>query len=131
MGDYTVMRIDDMEAIYGGAFKRARASLGASSFGMQVIDMPPGIDQYPEHDHANDGQEEVYVVLRGSCQLDVDGQRLTLEPDTIVRIAPGTMRKLSTTTEGVRILALGGVPGKAYEPPTITLLGEPDPLAAS
>lgn len=131
MGDYTVMRIDDMEAIYGGAFKRARASLGASSFGMQVIDMPPGIDQYPEHDHADDGQEEVYVVLRGSCAIEIDGERFTLDPDTIVRVAAGTKRKLSTSSDGVRLLALGGVPGKAYEPPSITELGQPDPLAAS
>jgi hypothetical protein len=25
VGEFTVMRIDDMEGIYGGAFKRARA----------------------------------------------------------------------------------------------------------
>src|ERR1700744_5014773 len=63
VADFTVKRIDEMEAIYGGAFKRARAELGVESFGMQVIEMPPGSELYPEHDHAGDGQEEVYVVL--------------------------------------------------------------------
>ena len=62
MADYAVKRIDDMDAIYGGAFKRARAELGIRSFGLQVLDLPPNADSYPEHDHAEDGQEEVYVV---------------------------------------------------------------------
>jgi len=38
MGDYTVKHLDDMEAIYGGAFRRTGASLGVESFGMQVFD---------------------------------------------------------------------------------------------
>ena len=50
MPGHTVKRIDEMEAVYGGAFKRARAELGISSFGMQVMDLPPNLDQYPEHD---------------------------------------------------------------------------------
>ena len=61
MSDHAVKKIDEMEAIYGGAFKRARAELGVESFGMQIIDMPANYDSYPEHDHEQDGQEEVYV----------------------------------------------------------------------
>jgi mannose-6-phosphate isomerase-like protein (cupin superfamily) len=131
VGEFTVMRIDDMEGIYGGAFKRARASVGASSFGMQVIDLPPNIDQYPEHDHSEDGQEEVYVVLHGSCHMTIDGETFDLEPETMVRVASGTSRKLYTTDEGARVLALGGVPGQAYVADPSTELGQPDPLAAS
>ena len=33
MSGCTVKRIDEMEAIYGGAYKRARAELGVSAFG--------------------------------------------------------------------------------------------------
>jgi hypothetical protein len=63
MADYAVRRIDEMEAIVRGSFKKARAELGVSSFGIQVIDMPPNVDAYPEHDHSQDGQEEVYVAM--------------------------------------------------------------------
>jgi mannose-6-phosphate isomerase-like protein (cupin superfamily) len=98
---------------------------------MQVIDLPPNVDQYPEHDHSDDGQEEVYVVLRGSCHMSIDGEVFDLEPETIVRIAAGTTRKLYTTDDSARVLALGGVPGQAYVPSALTELGQPDPLAAS
>jgi mannose-6-phosphate isomerase-like protein (cupin superfamily) len=130
MADYTAMRIDDMEAIYGGAFKRARAELGGKSFGMQVIDMPPNAEQYPEHDHAEEGMEEIYVVLRGGGEIEVDGERVAIDPETIVRVGPGTKRKLWPGGDGLRILALGGKPGQPYEPPGITELGAPDPSAS-
>jgi mannose-6-phosphate isomerase-like protein (cupin superfamily) len=126
---YTVKKIDEMEGIYGGAFKRARAELGIESFGMQVIDMPPNADQYPEHDHSEDGQEEVYLALRGSAEIEVDGDTHTLDPDTMVSVPPGVKRKIRTGDEGVRVLAIGGCAGKLYEAPDVSQLGAPDPLA--
>jgi mannose-6-phosphate isomerase-like protein (cupin superfamily) len=129
MSDYTAKKVDEMEAVFGGAFKRARAELGVSSFGMAVMDIPPNTDQYPEHDHADDGQEEVYVVLRGAAEIDIEGERLDLDPETIVRVGPGTKRKIYTGAEGVRILALGGTPNQAYDAPDFSQLGAPDPLA--
>lgn len=129
MADFAVKKIDDMEAIYGGSFKRARAELGVEAFGMQVIDMPPNVDQYPEHDHSEDGQEEVYVALRGSGEIEIDGERHPLDPETMVRVSAGTKRKIYTGEEPLRLLALGGCPGKPYEPSENSKLGNPDPLA--
>ncbi len=129
MGDYAIKRIDEMEAVFRGAFKRARAELGVEAFGMQVIDLPPNLEQFPEHDHAEEGQEEVYVVLRGRGEIEVDGERQPIDPETIVRVGPKARRKLYTGDEPMRVLALGGVPGRAYEPPDVSKLGEPDPLA--
>jgi mannose-6-phosphate isomerase-like protein (cupin superfamily) len=127
MADYTVKRFEEMEPILGGAFRRARASLGASAFGMQVLQMPPGADFYPNHDHAHDGQEEVYVVLGGSADFDIEGERVHVEPETAVRVSPTTKRRIQPGPEGVRILAVGGVPGGAYQPPDFTDLGGPEP----
>ena len=128
MPDVTVKSIDDMEAIYGGAFKRARAELGVESFGMQVMDFPPNLDQYPEHDHGEDGQEEVYMPLAGTAEIEIEGDRVQLEPGTMVRVGPGVKRRISTGSEPCRLLALGGAPGKLYEAPEFSKLGVPDPL---
>ncbi|HZO58799.1 MAG TPA: cupin domain-containing protein [Solirubrobacterales bacterium] len=129
MADYTAKKIGDIEAIYGGGFKLARADLGVESFGMQILEMPPGYADYPEHDHAETGQEEVYLVLRGSAEIDVEGERLQLDPDTVIRVGPTAKRKITPGDEGVRLLALGGTPGGVYEAPEGTQLGTPDPLA--
>jgi mannose-6-phosphate isomerase-like protein (cupin superfamily) len=128
VSDFTVKRIDEMEAVYGGSFKRARAELGIESFGLQVIDLPPNADQYPEHDHSYDGQEEVYLAVSGSGEIEIDGERHRLDPNTMVRVASGVKRKVYTGPESLRMVVIGGCRGKLYEPPDVTKLGAPDPL---
>ena len=131
MAGYAVRRIDDMEAIVRGAFKKARAELGITSFGIQVIDFPPKVDGYPEHDHSQDGQEEVYVVMRGNGEIDIEGERIAMDQETMVRVSPGTMRKLYPGDDGMRVLVVGGVPGEAYAVRDFTELGAPDPFVRS
>ena len=126
MTDYAVKRIDELEGAFGGAFKRARAELGVTSFGLQILDLPPNFDQYPDHDHTHDGQEEVYVTLRGSGEMEIDGQRHPLDPDTIVRVGAGTSRKVWPGPDGIRFLAIGGVPGGQFTPHPATELGGPE-----
>ena len=131
MADYTVKQIDELDAAFGGAFKRVRAELGVGSFGIQVLDLPPNLDQYPEHDHADAGQEEVFFVVKGRAEIEVDGERVELTPDNIVRVGPAASRKIYTGEEGARILALGGTPGKVYEPPAATQIGADAPVPSS
>jgi mannose-6-phosphate isomerase-like protein (cupin superfamily) len=116
MADYTAKKLDEMEAAFGGGFVKARAELGVTSFGMNVIRMPAGYGDYPEHDHAGDGQEEVYVVLDGSGTIDIEGETVDLDKDTLVRVAAGTTRKVRAGQNGISMLVLGGCPGEAYKP---------------
>ena len=129
MADYEAKRIDEMEAAFLGSFKRARAELGVESFGMQVIDLPPNFDRYPAHDHTHDGQEEVFVAMRGGGEIEVGEERFPLDSDHLVRVGPEEMRKVVSGPEGIRMLVLGGVPGQAYEAPEVSRLGAPDPMA--
>lgn len=128
MGDFAVKKIDEMEAVYLGAFKRVRAELGVESFGLSIIDLPPGFENYPEHDHAEDGQEEVFVGLRGDAEIEIEGERYPLDTEHVARVASGTKRKLWPGPEGIRVMVIGGVPGGSYEAPANSKLGEPDPM---
>jgi len=115
MSDYTAKRIEDMQAGFSGGFVKARAELGVRAFGMQVIQLPPGFENYPEHDHAETGQEEVFVTLSGSGWMDIEGDRVEMEPQTLIRVGPATKRKVFPGPDGLRMLAIGGCPGEAYK----------------
>ncbi|MCW3068310.1 MAG: cupin protein [Solirubrobacterales bacterium] len=115
MADYTAKRIGDMEAGFGGGFVKARAELGVTAFGFQVIQLPPEFTDYPEHDHSETGQEEVFVALSGSGWIDIEGERVELDADTLVRVGPDTKRKVYSGPEGLRMLAIGGAAGEAYK----------------
>src|SRR5881397_2896040 len=127
MADVTIKRLEDFEAVFGGGMRRVRAGLGVTSFGLQVIELPPGFEMYPEHNHLHDEQEEVYTVLQGSVTLRVGGEEHHLEPGVFARVAPSEKRKLVTGDQGVRILAIGAVPGQPYEPPEFSEEGAPQP----
>lgn len=127
MADITVKKVEDFEAVGHGTFRRARAGLGVSSFGMQVQEYPPNFDQYPEHDHTGDGMEEVYTVLSGSATLIAGGERHQLEPGVFARVGPGEKRKIVTGEEPVRILSIGSTPGTTYVAPAYTEEGAPLP----
>ena len=81
---------------------------------MNVLELDPHCSGYPDHDHASDGHEEVYVVLRGSIVLQAAGEERELSQGDFVRVAPDVKRKFVTRDEGATLLALGGTPGKAY-----------------
>jgi len=117
MSRYTARAIDELQSIHHGIVKLAGAELGVESFGLQVLDLPAGFADYPEHDHSEDSQEEVYVVLRGSAEFTVDGEQVPLDAGGMLRVPAGSRRKLEPGPDGVRILAIGCTPGRAYERP--------------
>ena len=132
MADVTVAQIDEMEPIYAGAVRRARATLGVTAWGMQVLTLPANWEGYPNHTHdvaAQDpNQEEVYLPLEGSGVLDADGERFDLVPGMMARVGPRQSRRILPGPEGIRFVALGGTPG-AFTPGAWTELGAPPPVA--
>ena len=129
MGDYKVMKLDEMERAFGGAWVRTRASLGASAFGFQVTDFPAGgPDFYPAHTHEHDGQEEVFVVLDGDGEMTLDGEKVRMDKDTWIRVGPSVTRHVKGGPNGMRMLVIGGVPGGAYTAHPVTELGGPEEI---
>jgi glyoxylate utilization-related uncharacterized protein len=127
MPDVTVKRVEDFEAIFGGGFRRARAGLGVSSFGLAVIDLPPNFSRYPEHDQTHDDQEEVYTVVTGRVTLQVGGEGWELEPGVFARVGATEKRKLVTGDQPARIIAMSGMPGRVYQPPEFSNEGVAPP----
>ncbi len=131
MADVTHKQIDELDAIEGFlegfTFRRAGIELGVTPFGMSIVDMPPETTAYPAHDHSSEGpgnppahqlgQEEV-IALRGSAAVEADGHRYPVDAGHIIRVGPTARRKILPGPDGVRLLAISGVPGRAYAPST-------------
>ena len=130
MVDVTVASFEQMEPIYEGLARRARATLGVSAWGMQVLSLPPNWDGYPNHKHdagsQDPDQEEVYVPIDGSGVLHADGEAFELRPGMMARVGPGQLRQIVPGDEGIRFIALGGAPG-SFAASAWTELGGPLP----
>jgi mannose-6-phosphate isomerase-like protein (cupin superfamily) len=120
--DVTIKTISDMayyqgpNAVPGIKFHSAARELGVTAWGMGLLEIEAGCTGYPEHDHLADGQEEVYVIVRGSAILTAGGEQYALEQGAMVRVAPETKRKFVAGPEGLALLAIGATSGKAYQP---------------
>jgi mannose-6-phosphate isomerase-like protein (cupin superfamily) len=62
-----------------------------------------------EHDHATDGQEEVYVCVDGRIDVDFDDGSVTLGANEAVRVDPAETRQLHNRgDERARLVLVGG-----------------------
>ena len=99
-----------------GVFRPVGETLGVSAFGINQLELAPAAEG-PEHDHRRDEQEEVYVVIRGSGKIRVEGIERELRPGQYVFLSPEAKRQMVAGAEGLVWLGVGCKPG-AYEPPT-------------
>ncbi len=110
---YQIVDANEIEA-QRGVFKGLRGPLGVSAFGINQLELPAGAEG-PEHDHAGDGQEEVYAVIRGSGTIRVEGEEHELRPGHFVFLSPDQKRQMAAGPDGLVWIGIGG-PAGAYEP---------------
>jgi hypothetical protein len=118
-------RIDELPSRWDGFVRLVRPGLDLSAFGANVMNLPPDYAT-KSHDESQSGQEELYVRLAGSgaVVLDSDGTELPLDEERLAAVGPGVARTLRSGPEGLRVLIVGGAPGRAYEPQDWSSEGE-------
>lgn len=82
-----------------------RDALGSENLGVTVVECDPGWSG-KEHDHADEGHEEVYVLLEGEATVTVDGEAIEMESGDALRIDPEATRRIENEeTESTFVLA--------------------------
>ncbi|WP_435180264.1 cupin domain-containing protein [Halorussus sp. AFM4] len=89
---YTKVDSRDVDPI-GGGLRFLRDPLDCEKLGVSVLDADPGWTG-KEHDHAEDGQEEVYVLLEGEATVTVEGEDVELSAREALRIPADATRQI-------------------------------------
>ena len=93
----------------GPGFRKIRAALGVTAFGINGIVMPPGHDGFL---HYHDTQDELYFVHQGQARFEVDGEVRELGPGGLCHVESTAHRKFSNVGEGdLVVLIVGGKDG--------------------
>jgi mannose-6-phosphate isomerase-like protein (cupin superfamily) len=100
--------LDDLGEGYG--FRKVRAPLGVTAFGVNAIVMPPGAEGIH---HFHDTQDELYFVHSGTARFDVDGDVRELGPGGLCHVESTTPRKFSNASDedDLVVLVVGGKGG--------------------
>jgi mannose-6-phosphate isomerase-like protein (cupin superfamily) len=83
----------------------ARTALGGKTLGLSLMTLAPGF-RIP-FGHKHEGQEEVYVVLRGTARIKVEDEIVELGELDAIRFDRNTMRAVEGGPQGVDYLAFG------------------------
>jgi hypothetical protein len=119
MSGYRVANLDEIEQITDGRepWRPIRHYFGIESFGINAWTAADAGDRIiNEHDETDDGNEELYVVTQGHAVFELDSERRDAPTGTLVYVRPNVKRTAFAEEPGTTILAVGGVPGEAYQP---------------
>ena len=106
---YALAHLDDLGEGHG--FRKIRAELGVTAFGINAIVLPAG---YATNRHFHEQQEETYFVHSGTIEFELgeDGDTHVLGAGGVVRVDPSTVRRLRNVGDGDAVyLCAGGKDG--------------------
>ncbi len=116
---YSIKHRDEFEQMEGSGSSTwllARKALGTSCFGYNLVEISAG-GQIPEHDEAQSGQVELYVILDGEAVLRLDGEEHPAPAGTFASLEPGVSRTiLNRSATPVTAMLIGVQPEGGYEP---------------
>ena len=105
MSGYTVIRVEDVPDLSAEVgmdpdhfeIRFMREQLGLTGFAVTYERF--GGDWRPTRGHRHRVQEEVYFLVSGRAQANLDGEIVDLEPWTAVRVAPDTARAFRAASD--------------------------------
>jgi tetratricopeptide (TPR) repeat protein len=117
-----VVRIDDLERFVipgqdGLTWRPIRRHFDIQAFGVNAYTADQaGQRVIEEHREAENGHEELYLVLTGRATFTLDGEEHDAPPGTLVHCPPGTLRGAVAAEAGTTVLGIGAKPGEAFQP---------------
>ena len=108
MSGYAFSSLDELGDGYG--FRKVRAALGVTAFGVNGIVYAPGYEGFL---HYHDRQDELYFVHRGRARFDVGDETREVGEGGLVHVEAATPRRVSNAsrTEELVLLVVGGKDG--------------------
>ena len=116
---YEILSLDDLDryAAMSGAptMLPLRRRLGFGAFGINAWTAAVG-EHVIERHAERDGDEELYVVVRGHARFTVDDETTDGPAGTLVHVPPDTVREAVAVEPDTIVLAVGAKQGEAWEP---------------
>jgi quercetin dioxygenase-like cupin family protein len=114
MSDYSIVSADDVDDAYAdsdvpGEFRALTEALEAEQVAVTLIRVPPHSDFEQGTGHRHEGQEEVYIVTRGTLTMRFGEEVREVSAGSAVRVAPHTVRShRNLGDEPVELWAVSG-----------------------
>jgi tetratricopeptide (TPR) repeat protein len=118
----SVLSLGDLDRIDMGdlIYRPIRRAMGVSAFGINAYTGANAgdevIEPHDEQGHGSGRHEELYVVLTGRAEFELDGETIDAPSGTLVFARPEQHRAAKAAQDDTTILVIGGKPGAAGPP---------------
>jgi quercetin dioxygenase-like cupin family protein len=100
---HSLVNYDDVDPV-GGGLHFLRDALDCSNLGVSVLDVEAGWSG-KAHDHADDGEEEVYVLVDGEATVTVGDETVSMSAGDALRVDPETTRRIDADADSLFVIA--------------------------
>jgi hypothetical protein len=121
LGRYWVKRLDEVPTIAAEerddpVWYPLQHHFGLRAFGANLYEAArPGVELVGEHAEDESGQEELYLVISGRAQFELDGEAFEVEAQGVVAVGDPAVRRRAVALErGTRIVAVGAPPSGEF-----------------
>jgi mannose-6-phosphate isomerase-like protein (cupin superfamily) len=114
---YKVAQLEEIEETDDGRcpWRGVRHHLGISAFGVNSWTARDAGDRIINDHSEEDGDEELYVVLKGHATFEVGDEKVDAPEGTLLFVEPGVRRTAFAEEAATTILSIGAPPGRPYE----------------
>ena len=119
MAAYEKAHIDEMASKQWPYWIPIRHHFGIETFGVNLWRGRDDGTVIPEHDHAEDGEPELYLTVDGHATFTVAGEEVDAPAGTCIWVKDASAtRAAAAQVPGTLVLSIGaGPPGTGYAPP--------------
>ena len=118
MSDYRVATLEEIEELSDGRcpWRPVRHHFAIQSFGINSWSGHDTGDRIINEHAEDDDNEELYFVASGRARFELGGETVDAPAGTFVSVPPDMQRTAFAEQAGTTIIAIGGTPGRVYEP---------------
>jgi hypothetical protein len=117
---YLVLSLDELERLPSTdgtlTLLPLRRTVGFRPFGVNAWLGAKAGDRVIERHRERDGDEELYVVVRGRATFTLGEERVDAPAGMLVHAPPGTLREAFAAEDDTVVLAVGAKPGTVWKP---------------
>ena len=117
-----VLALADLQRIRladGMDYRPIRKAMGVSAFGINAYTADAGRTVIEPHDERGVGSgrhEELYVVVTGEAEFEIEGEKTPAPAGTLLFVQPEQHRVARAVADDTTVLVIGGKPGAAGPP---------------
>lgn len=112
-----ISEVPPLKPTFMKGWHSVRHHLGITAFGVNGVTVGRGEVITKPHHETGSNQQELFVVMNGAAEFNLDGKKIKVPTGSAIAIEPKVVRSATALSSPTTVLIVGAEPDAAYQPP--------------